>query len=127
MNFEASSDVNNFFPKLSTKWDDAFYSKYFNGTDAFILSFVGNPTISATSRPILKLASPFLNKDGEETVAPEDIVIYEVIDSTIVDTTNKFKIDKDEDGNTIFVLRTRTLGTYIISNKPAAAEKELLK
>lgn len=127
MNFEASSDVNNFFLKLSTKWDDAFYSKYFNGSDAFILSFVGNPTISATSRPILKLVSPFLDKDEEETVAPEDVVIYEVIDGTIVDTTNKFKIDKDEDGNTVFVFRTRTLGTYIISNEPAVAEKENAK
>lgn len=121
LNFEADSDVNKFFPKLSTKWDDSLYARNFAELDAYLISFIGNPTISSTSRPSLKLLSPFIDKDGEETVAPEDVVIYEVTDSALVDVTKKFTIDEDEDGNTVFVIRTRKLGTYILSNGSSAA------
>lgn len=126
LTFEGDSDVNKYYPKLSTKWDDADYAENFAGTDAFIRSFVGNPTISATSRPVLELYNPFVDEDGEETVAAEDVVIYEVVDGALVDVTEKFTAGENDDGDSVFTIKTRTLGTYIFSNGAAtpAADEE---
>lgn len=126
LTFEGDSDVNKYYPKLSTKWDNADYAENFAGTDAFIRSFVGNPTISATSRPVLELYNPFVDEDGEETVAAEDVVIYEVVDGALVDVTEKFTAGENDDGDSVFTLKTRTLGTYIFSNGAAtpAADEE---
>lgn len=124
LTFEGDSDVSKYYPKLSTKWDNADYAENFAGTDAFIRSFVGAPTISATSRPVLELYNPFVNEDDEVTVADEDIVIYEVVDGALVDVTAKFTIGENDDGDSVFTLKTRTLGTYIISNGAATAAEE---
>ena len=124
LTFEGDSDVNKYYPKLSTKWDNADYAENFADTDAFIRSFVGNPTISATSRPVLELYNPFVNEDDEVIVADEDIVIYEVVDGALVDVTAKFTIGENDDGDSVFTLKTRTLGTYIISNGAATAAEE---
>lgn len=121
LDFEADSNVTTYYPKLSTKWKASDYAKNFEGTDAFICSFIGNPTISSTSRPVLTLVSPFVDEDGEETVAPEEVVIYEVVDGALIDVTSKFSIGENDDGNTVFTTKTRTLGTYILSNGTAAA------
>ena len=124
LTFEGDSDVNKYYPKLSTKWDNADYAENFKDTDAFFRSFVGNPTISATSRPVLELYNPFVNEDGEDTVAVEDIVIYEVVDGALVDVTAKFTAGENDDGDSVFTLKTRTLGTYIFSNGAATAAEE---
>lgn len=124
LKFEADSDVDAYYPKLSTKWVDADYAENFSDTDAFFRSFIGNPTISSTSRPTLTLVSPFVDEDGEETVAVEDIVIYELVDGALVDSTAKFTAGEDDDGNTVFTIKTRTLGTYIFSNGAATAAEE---
>ena len=126
LTFEGDSDVNKYYPKLSTKWDNADYAENFAGTDAFFFSFVGTPTISSTSRPVLELYNPFVDEDGEETVAVEDIVIYEVVDGALVDVTEKFTAGENDDGDSVFTIKTRTLGTYIFSNGAAtpAADEE---
>ncbi|WP_101908372.1 hypothetical protein [Marasmitruncus massiliensis] len=124
LTFEGDSDVNKYYPKLSTKWDNADYAENFAGTDAFIRSFVGNPTISATSRPVLELYNPFIDEDGEETVAAEDVVIYEVVDGALVDVTEKFTAGENDDGDSVFTIKTRTLGTYIFSNGAATTPEE---
>lgn len=124
LTFEGDSDVKKYYPKLSTKWDNADYAENFAGTDAFFRSFVGNPTISSTSRPVLELYNPFIDEDGEETVAVEDIVIYEVVDGALVDATAKFTAGENDDGDSVFTLKTRTLGTYIFSNGAATAAEE---
>lgn len=124
LTFEGDSDVSKYYPKLSTKWDNADYAENFKDTDAFLRSFVGAPAISATSRPVLELYNPFVNEDDEVTVADEDIVIYEVVDGALVDVTAKFTIGENDDGDSVFTLKTRTLGTYIISNGAATAAEE---
>lgn len=124
LTFEADSDVNAYYPKLSTKWDNAQYAENFAGTDAFIRNFVGNPTISATSRPVLEFYNPFVDEDDEETVAPEDVVIYQVVDGALEDVTDKFTIGDNDDGDSVFTIKTRTLGTYIFSNGAAVAPEE---
>ncbi len=124
LTFEGDSDVNKYYPKLSTKWDDAHYAENFAGTDAFFRSFVGNPTISATSRPVLEFYNPFIDEDGEETVAAEDIVIYQVVDGALVDVTDKFTYGENDDGDSVFTIKTRTLGTYIFSNGAATTPEE---
>ncbi len=124
LTFEGDSDVSKYYPKLSTKWDNADYAENFADTDAFIRSFVGNPTISATSRPVLELYNPFIDEDGDETVAAEDVVIYEVVDGALVDVTEKFTAGENDDGDSVFTIKTRTLGTYIFSNGAAVATEE---
>lgn len=124
LDYEADSDVNKYYPKLSTKWDDASYADFFADQDAFLFDFVGNPTISSTSRPKLELFNPFINEDDEMTVAPEDVVIYEVVDGELVDVTAKFTVGQNDDGDEVFTIKTRTLGTYIIAEGEASAADE---
>lgn len=124
LTFEGDSDVNKYYPKLSTKWADADYAENFAGTDAFFFSFVGTPTISSTSRPVLEIYNPFVDEDGEETVAAEDIVIYEVVDGALVDVTEKFTLGENDDGDSVFTIKTRTLGTYIFSNGAATPAED---
>ncbi len=124
LTFEGDSDVNKYYPKLSTKWDESDYAENFADTDAYIRNFVGNPTISATARPVLELNNPFVNDDDELTVAHEDTVIYQVVDGALVDVTDKFTMGENEDGDEVFTIKTRTLGTYIISNGAAVASEE---
>ena len=124
LTFEGDDDVNKYYPKLSTKWDESDYAENFANTDAYIRNFVGNPTISATARPVLELNNPFVNDDDELTVAHEDTVIYQVVDGALVDVTDKFTMGENEDGDEVFTIKTRTLGTYIISNGAAVASEE---
>ena len=124
LTFEGDSDVNKYYPKLSTKWDESDYAENFADTDAYIRSFVGNPTISATARPVLEINNPFIDDDEELTAAIEDIVIYEVVDGALVDVTDKFTAGENDDGDSVFTIKTRTLGTYILSNGAAVAPTE---
>ncbi|MEM1484704.1 hypothetical protein V6615_07445 [Oscillospiraceae bacterium PP1C4] len=123
MVFNADSDVNKYFPKLSTKWDADIAAK-FEG-DAFVLNFVGTPTISSTSRPVLTIFNPFINDDDEYTVDVEELFVYEVIDGELVDSTAKFTATTNDDGDQVLTTKTRTLGHYIITDAvvvEAAAE-----
>lgn len=124
LTFESDDDAAKYYPKLSTKWEDADYAENFAETDAFIRSFIGNPTISSTSRPVVEFFNPFVDDDEELTVAVEDVVIYEVKDGALVDVTEKFTAGENEDGDSVFTIKTRTLGTYIFSNGPAVAPAE---
>lgn len=121
LEFSADSDVSKYYPKLSTKWDNAEYAAKFAGQDAFIFSFVGNPTISSTSRPTLTIYNPYVDEDDELTVADEDIVVYTVdADGNLTDVTALFTIGENDDGDYVLTTKTRTLGTYIIAQAPAA-------
>lgn len=124
LTFESDDDAAKYYPKMSTKWEDAHYAENFAETDAFIRNFIGNPTISSTSRPVVEFYSPFVDDDDEFTVAPEDVVIYQVVDGALVDVTEKFTIAENDDDDTVFMIKTRTLGTYIFSNGPAVAPAE---
>jgi hypothetical protein len=120
LEFSADSDVSKYYPKLSTKWDNAEYAAKFAGQDAYLFSFVGNPTISATSRPLLTIYNPFVDDDDELTVADENIVVYTVdADGNLTDVTALFTIGENDDGDYVLTTKTRTLGTYIIAQAPA--------
>lgn len=127
LKFYADSDVGKFYSKLSTKWEHADYASYFNDQDAFIFDFTGSPKISATSRGTLDIYNPFLDEDEEETVDPETVVIYQVIDGDLYDVTDQFTYGENEDGYMAFTTRTRFLGTYIFAEKAVeqASDEEI--
>ena len=124
LKFAGDDNQTKFFPKLSTKWEDADYAEYFADQDAFIFNFVGSAAgktkISSTSRATLELYNPYYDADEDEyTVDPENCVVYQVgDDGSINDVTASFKIVENEDGDTVFQTKTRELGVYIIAEKP---------
>ena len=123
LEFYADSETKKYYPKLSTRWDDRDYAELFADQDAFIFDFVGNPSISSTIRPMLTLYNPYYDWDEEELTADlENIRIYEVQDGELIDATAAFRHGEDEDGNDVFTLKTRTLGTYIFVEKTLAGE-----
>ena len=130
LTYDADSDVDKSYPKLSTKWSNEFYAELFNDQDAYIFDFVGNPTISATARPVLEIFNPF--KDDDDEITLENPVIFlvnndatlasttevslaqAILDGRLVDVTDQFTAGENEDGDYVFTTKTRTLGTYII-------------
>lgn len=119
--FTADSAVNVYYPKLSTAWNNEFYGMHFDA-DAFKFEFVGNPTISATARPVLSLMNPFINEDDEYTVDAADLIVYELVDGALVLVSDRFTATEDEDGNQVLVTKTRTLGTYVVTDAEAVME-----
>ena len=131
LKFMGDDNQTKFFPKLSTKWEDADYAEYFADQDAFIFNFkgsvAGQTKISSTSRATLELYNPYYDSDEDElTVDPENVVIYAVADDgSLNDVTASFKAIENDDGDYVFQTKTRELGVYIIAEKPyttAAAE-----
>ena len=136
--FYADSDVDKFFVKLSTKWNNEWYSDMFRNTDAFIFNFVGAPQISATSRATLTIYNPFVNEDDELEVDLDELKVYKVLDTAalaatteeaiaeaiadgrIEDVTNLFTAGENEDGDQVLTTRTRDIGTYIVTTATPA-------
>ena len=126
LTFEGDSSVDNFFPKLSTKWDNATYAEYFADQDAFIFDFISNPNISSTSRPVLTIYDPYYDYENDEvTVDPENVVIYQVVDGELVDVTADWTYDEDDDGEMVYTTKTRQLGTYIFCEASVAGAEEV--
>lgn len=109
LSFLANSNPDSFYAKLSTKWTSALSSKFKN-TDAVIRKFTP-ATVDCVSRAYLSLNNPF---DPDE-VDPEDVYVY-TADSNgrLKNITNTVTYDEDADA---YVIRTRTLTTYIISDR----------
>lgn len=124
MKFTADSDVEYYMPRLATKWNNEDYLDYFDDMDAYIRSFVGNPSIPCTSRARLWINNPFVDDDDEETIDPDDIYVYEVVDGELYDITDKVEYTTNDDDDYAFLIKTRTLGTYIFSDGPADIEDE---
>ena len=114
LTFKSSSNPEAFSAKLSTKWTVALANK-FADTNAVIRRFSGG-TVDATSRPSLYLDNPFSSK-----VKTDRIKIYSVDSKGVItDVTKSFthlSATKSPSGEDCFRIRTRTLGTYIISDK----------
>ena len=119
----ANDDPGYFYPKLSTKWDNQTYADYFAGQDAYLFDWIGNPSIPSTSRATLEIYNPYYDAEEDEYYVDNDsIIIYEVAeDGSLVDATAKFDITENDDGDSVFVLKTRTLGTYIVCEAEADA------
>lgn len=124
LKFHADSDVSFYCPRLSTRWGHADYLDYFENRDAYLFDFVDSPTIPATTRPLLSLYNPFVNDDDELTVRTSRIHIYEVVSGELEDVTDKFTFEKNDDGDYVMTIKTRTLGTYIVSDGKADIPKK---
>lgn len=126
LKFYSDDDAAKFFPKLTTKWDNTDYAEYFADQNAFIFDFVGRAAgqtkIASTSRATLELYNPYYDWDEDMlTVAPEDCVIYQIVDGELVDVTASFTALQNDDGDYVFQTKTRELGCYIIAEAEAAA------
>lgn len=125
LKFHADDDADKFYPKMSTKWYSvAPYTALFADQDAFIRNFMHNPVISSTSRATLELLNPFVNEDGEETIPAEDVIIYQVADGQLVDVTASFKAGTNDEDESVFTLKARQLGTYILAEKAIEMPKQ---
>ncbi|MEG1932640.1 MAG: hypothetical protein RR075_05980 [Pygmaiobacter sp.] len=108
LTFRANSNPNKFLAKLSTNWTKILAQK-FSDTDAVVRAF-SPATIGATSRATLALNNPF----DTDYIDPSDVYIY-TADSkgNLTDITRSVAYDRDDD---CFVIKTRTLTTYILSD-----------
>ena len=128
LTFEGDSSVDNFFPKLSTKWDNATYAEYFADQDAFIFDFISNPDISSTSRPVLTIYDPYYDYEEDESlVDSENVVIYQVVDGELVDVTADWSYGETDDGEMAYTTKTRQLGTYIFCEVAVAGSEEVVE
>ena len=128
LTFEGDSSVDNFYPKLSTKWDNSTYATYFADQDAFIFDFISNPDISSTSRPVLTIYDPYYDYEEDESlVDSENVVIYQVVDGELVDVTANWSYGETEDGEMAYTTKTRQLGTYIFCEVAVAGSEEVVE
>ena len=123
LTFQADSDVAKYYPKLSTKWVDSTYSEVIGNADGFVLEFVGNPAISSTSRATLEIYNPYINDDDEYDVAVEDLRVYLAdADGVLEDITDSCTLGTNEDDDEVITLRTRQLGTYVVTDGTAIVD-----
>ncbi len=118
LKFEANDDASKFYAKLSTKADSEIYATYGDpvNADLWFYDFVGNPTIPSTSRATLTLGIPW-DDDDDYTPDPEDIFIYSIdADGFLTDVTDQFTYSEDATDIEGWSIKTRTLGTYVISD-----------
>lgn len=127
LKFEANNNADKFYARLSTKSDSNIYATYGDpiNADLYFYDFVGNPTIPSTSRATLTLGIPW---DDDTTTDPESCFIYQVnADNELTDVTNQFTFGEDETDIEGWSIKTRTLGTYVISDTELDIEQESSK
>lgn len=121
LEFEASSDADKFYAKLSTKANSRIYDRYGNPADAelFFRTFSGD-TIDATSRGTLTLYNPWADDNYRYSPDPRNIWIYRINGDRLEDITSQFSyVDEDDtpEGIEGWQTRTRVLDAYVISDK----------
>ena len=121
LEFDASSDADDFYAKLSTKTNSRIYDRYGDPADAelFFRTFSGDH-IDATSRGTLTLYNPWYDDNYRYAPDPRDIYIYRIVGSELEDITNQFTyVDEDDtpEGVDGWETRTRVLDAYVISDK----------
>lgn len=97
------------------------YAEYGDPVDAdlWFYNFVNNPTVPATSKATLTLGIPW-DDDDDYTPDPENCFIYELgADGYLTDVTSKFTYSEDDEEIPGWSIRTRQLGTYIVSDTGA--------
>lgn len=118
LEFTADDDAKDFYARLSTKSMSDIYSEYGDPVDAdlWFYDFVGNPSIPSTSRAYLTLGIPW-DDDDDYTPNPHDVYIYRLDkDGYLEDVTAMFIYSEDDREIEGWTTRTRTLGTYIVSD-----------
>lgn len=128
LTFVGDSDVDDFFPKLSTKWLDGTYEE-FVGQDAYTFRWIGArayTAISSTSRATLEIYDPYYDEDEDEyTVDSANVTIYEVQeDGSLNDVTKNWTYVENDDGDMVYKTKTRTLGHYIFCEADIAGAQE---
>ena len=118
LKFDADDDAKKFYARLSTSNMSDIYAEYGDPVDAdlWFYDFVGHPTVPATSKATLTLGIPW-DDDDDYTPDPENCFIYELdADGYLVDVTSKFTYSEDDEEIPGWSIRTRQLGTYIVSD-----------
>lgn len=118
LKFDSDDDARKFYARLSTSNMSDIYAEYGDPVDAdlWFYDFVGHPTVPATSKATLTLGIPW-DDDDDYTPDPENCFIYEVdADGYLVDVTSKFSYSEDDEEIPGWSIRTRQLGTYIVSD-----------
>ena len=118
LKFEADDDAKKFYARLSTSNMSDIYAEYGDPVDAdlWFYNFTGNKTIPATSKATLTLGIPW-DDDDDYTPDPENCFIYELdADGYLTDVTSKFTYSEDDEEIPGWSMRTRQLGTYIVSD-----------
>ena len=118
LKFDSDDDARKFYARLSTSNMSDIYAEYGDPADAdlWFYDFVGHPTVPATSKATLTLGIPW-DDDDDYTPDPENCFIYEVdADGYLVDVTSKFSYSEDDQEIPGWSIRTRQLGTYIVSD-----------
>lgn len=116
LQYMADSDPDNFYAGLSTDWDDCAFADLFEDQNAFLYAFEVNPSIPSTTVPTIVIYNPF-DADGDAAINPEDVVFYRFSNGTLEDVSSYFTVGENDSGDTIFTVRTRTPGTYILAEK----------
>ncbi|WP_276872386.1 LPXTG cell wall anchor domain-containing protein [Anaerotruncus massiliensis (ex Togo et al. 2019)] len=118
LKFDSDDDARKFYARLSTSNMSDIYAEYGDPVDAdlWFYDFVGHPTVPATSKATLTLGIPW-DDDDDYTPDPENCFIYEVdADGYLTDVTSKFTYSEDDEEIPGWSIRTRQLGTYIVSD-----------
>lgn len=119
LEFEASSDADDFFTRLSTKVDNKIYDNYGEpeNADLFFRYFSGT-NIDTTSRATLTLYNPWYD---DRYVDPDDVHIYrKTSGGGLEDVSNQFHyVDEDDTDAGIdgWQCKLRTLGSYVLSDR----------
>ncbi len=119
LKFEADDDASKFYARLSTSTDRTLYAEYGDPVDAdlWFYDFVTNPTIPSTSRATLTLGIPWDEDDDDYIPDPESCFIYEKdADGNLTDVTDKFTFSEDDEEIPGWSMKTRVLGTYVLSD-----------
>lgn len=118
LKFDSDDDARKFYARLSTSNMSDIYAEYGDPADAdlWFYDFVGHPTVPATSKATLTLGIPW-DDDDDYTPDPENCFIYELdADGYLTDVTSKFTYSEDDEEIPGWSIRTRQLGTYIVSD-----------
>lgn len=116
--FATDSDADSFYAKLSTKVIGDIYTAYGDPANAelYFYDFVGNPTVPSTSRATLTLGIPWSDDDAY-VPDPLQCYIYQMdVDGALVDITEQFTYSEEDYEIPGWSYKTRTLGTYILSD-----------
>ena len=118
LKFDADSDTSKFYARLSTKNDSSIYAEYGDpvNADLWFYDFVSNPYVPSTSRATLTLGIPW-EDDASYLPDPTECFIYQKdADGNLTDVTSLFTYSEDDQEIAGWSIKTRQLGTYIISD-----------
>lgn len=117
--FNAHNEAKKMYIKLSTNSVESVYKNYADkvNADVYFRDFKGTSEIPSTSRASLYLYSPW------EEVDIYNVYIYTIVDGKLIDKTTEFSWVADENA---WTTKTRTLGTYVISDKDLEIEEEYI-